>query len=80
MTKKMTITLEDELVDELSATAASLGKKKAQIVREALQSYLPAMKKEQMVQQWKKDNAEAIAEYNERIESEGTFGEKMRLF
>ena len=80
MTKKMTITLEDELIDELSATARSLGKKKAQIVREALQSYLPAMKKEQMIQQWKNENAEAIAEYNERIESEGAFGDKMRLF
>ena len=80
MTKKMTITLEDELIDELSVAAASLGKKKAQIVREALRSYLPAMKKEQMAEQWKKENAEAIAAYNDRIASEGTFADKMRLF
>ncbi|MDA3946446.1 MAG: ribbon-helix-helix protein, CopG family, partial [Helicobacteraceae bacterium] len=41
----MTITLEDELIEELSQTALQLGKKKAQIVREALQSYLPSAKK-----------------------------------
>ena len=39
MTKKMTITLEENLIDELSAIALDTGKKKAQVVREALQDY-----------------------------------------
>jgi len=39
MTKKMTITLEDTLIDELASLAEETGKKKAQVVREALQDY-----------------------------------------
>ena len=39
MTKKMTITLEENLIDELSQIAVDTGKKKAQVVREALQDY-----------------------------------------
>ncbi|MCF6172722.1 MAG: ribbon-helix-helix domain-containing protein [Campylobacteraceae bacterium] len=39
MTKKITITLEENLIDELSAIAYESGKKKAQVVREALQDY-----------------------------------------
>ena len=80
MTRKMTITLEEELIEELSNTAMALGKKKTQIVREALQSYLPAMKKSQLVEDWKKVNAESIRSYNEMIDSQGTFGDKVRMF
>lgn len=80
MTKKMTITLEESLIEELSTAAIALGKKKTQIVREALQSYLPAMQKEQLAEAWKKENAEAIAAYNKSIESQGSFGDKVRLF
>jgi antitoxin CcdA len=80
MTRKMTITLEDELIEELSNTAAALGKKKTQIVREALQSYLPAMKKSQMAEAWKKANAESIRSYNDMIDSQGAFGDKVRMF
>jgi metal-responsive CopG/Arc/MetJ family transcriptional regulator len=39
MTKKMTITLEENLIEELSQIAVDTGKKKAQVVREALQDY-----------------------------------------
>ncbi len=39
MTKKITITLEESLIDELSTIALDTGKKKTQIVREALQDY-----------------------------------------
>ena len=39
MTKKMIITLEENLIDELSSLALETGKKKAQVVREALQDY-----------------------------------------
>ncbi len=80
MTKKMTITLEERLIDELSATAYALGKKKTQVVREALQNYLGEIKKEQDEQQWKTANKEAIAAYNERVESQGVFSDKLRLF
>ena len=39
MTKKMTITLENNMIEELADIAASTGKKKTQVVREALQDY-----------------------------------------
>ena len=39
MTKKMTITLEESLIDELNYLSKETGKKKAQVVREALQDY-----------------------------------------
>jgi predicted DNA-binding protein len=39
MTKKMTITLEESLIDELSELSKEMGKKKTQIIREALQDY-----------------------------------------
>ena len=39
MTKKMTITLEENIIDELAQIAIDTGKKKTQIVREALQDY-----------------------------------------
>jgi len=39
MTKKMTITLEETLIEELAEVAINAGKKKTQIVREALQDY-----------------------------------------
>ena len=40
MTKKITVTLEENLVDELGELAKETGKKKAQVVREALQDYI----------------------------------------
>ncbi len=39
MTKKITITLEESLIEELSEVALNSGKKKAQVLREALQDY-----------------------------------------
>ncbi|HQR74759.1 MAG TPA: ribbon-helix-helix domain-containing protein [Sulfurovum sp.] len=39
MTKKMTITLEESLIDEIDSMALESGKKKTQIIREALQDY-----------------------------------------
>jgi len=80
MTKKMTITLEDELIEELSQTALQLGKKKTQIVREALQSYLPSAKKKSLEEAWKEENREAIQERNEHVEKYGIFGEEYRVF
>ena len=39
MTKKITISLEDSLVEELAEVAKNTGKKKTQLIREALQDY-----------------------------------------
>jgi len=80
MTKKMTITLEDELIDELTQTAKELGKKKAQIVREALQSYLPSAKKKSLEEAWREENREAIQADNEHFEKHGIFGSEYRAF
>ncbi|MCJ7764331.1 MAG: type II toxin-antitoxin system CcdA family antitoxin [Thiovulaceae bacterium] len=80
MTKKMTNTMEDELIEELSQTALQLGKKKAQLVREALQSYLPSAKKKILEEAWLKDNAEAIQAQNAHVEKYGIFGEEYRSF
>ncbi|SHO81743.1 CopG-like DNA-binding [hydrothermal vent metagenome] len=40
MTKKITITLEENLIEELALMALDSGKKKTQVIREALQDYL----------------------------------------
>jgi len=65
MTRKMTITLEDTLLDELDSMAISLGKKKSQIVREALNSYLNLNSKE--------ENKEAIENHNKKLKTQLIF-------
>lgn len=80
MTKKMTITLEDELIDELSETALKLGKKKAQIVREALKEYLPSVNKKNLEEAWLEENREAITADKEHFEKHGIFGSEYRGF
>ena len=80
MTRKMTITLEEELIDELDSTALAMGKKKAQIVREALQSYLPSQQKARLESEWRETNASSIQAYNERIEKHGVFSDGLRSF
>ena len=80
MTKKMTITLEEELIEELSQTALQLGKKKTQIVREALQEYLPSASKKSLEEAWLLENREAIQADNEHFEKHGLFGAEYRAF
>ena len=80
MTKKMTITLEDELIEELAQTAKALGKKKTQIVREALKEYLPSATKKSLEAAWREENREAIEEQNAHVEKYGIFGEEYRAF
>ena len=53
MTQKITITLEESLVDELGSIALETGKKKTQVVREALQDYFDAMAVTKSVQEYK---------------------------
>jgi len=80
MTKKMTITLEDSLIDELSLAAKNLGKKKTQIIREALQSYLQLTSKEEKIAQWEEQNKESIETYNKMVEDEGIILKNSRMF
>ena len=54
MTKKMTITLEENLIDELSSLALETGKKKTQVVREALQDYFDVNAVTKTVQDYKR--------------------------
>jgi metal-responsive CopG/Arc/MetJ family transcriptional regulator len=72
MTKKITITLEEELVEAVGDFAKRTGRKKTQIIREALKAYLPASKEKQEIL-WKNQNSDAIALFNERIKEEGVF-------
>ena len=53
MTKKITITLEENLINELGNLAEETGKKKAQVVREALQDYLDTNAVTKTVQDYK---------------------------
>lgn len=53
MTQKITITLEESLIEELGNIAVETGKKKTQVVREALQDYFDTMAVTQTVQDYK---------------------------
>ena len=53
MTKKMTITLEESLLEELSELATITGKKKTQVIREALQDYFDTESVIKRVQEYK---------------------------
>lgn len=53
MTKKITITLEESPIEELSVMAMENGKKKTQIIREALQDYFDVNAVSKTVQEHK---------------------------
>lgn len=80
MSKKITFTLEENLIEKLSRASLDLGKKKTQIVREALNSYLNDTTKEQEMKKWEQENKEAIESYNRRIEKHGVFSDALRSF
>ena len=61
MTKKMTITLEDNLIDELATLSEETGKKKAQVVREALQDYFDVYAVTKTVQDYKMGLLETVS-------------------
>jgi predicted DNA-binding protein len=61
MTKKMTITLEDSLIEELSTVANETGKKKAQVVREALQDYFDTLAISKTVQEYKMGSLKTVS-------------------
>jgi predicted DNA-binding protein len=61
MTKKMTITLEENLIDDLSSLALQTGKKKAQVVREALQDYFDINAVTKTVQDYKMGTLKTVS-------------------
>ena len=80
MTKKMTITLEDELIEEINSLAKKEGKKKTQIIREALFSHLNLLNQSDKQKKWNIENQEAIEDYNNMIENEGLILKESRMF
>ncbi|PHS31107.1 MAG: CopG family transcriptional regulator [Sulfurovum sp.] len=61
MTKKMTITLEENLIEELAILSEETGKKKAQVVREALQDYFDVNAVTKTVQDYKMGLLETVS-------------------
>jgi len=61
MTKKMTITLEENLIEELATLSEETGKKKAQVVREALQDYFDVNAVTKTVQDYKMGLLETVS-------------------
>lgn len=80
MTRKMTITLEEELLTSLDNVALKTGKKKTQIVREALNTYLNTILKEEKIKAWEEENKKAINSYNKMIEENGLILKSSRMF
>ena len=61
MTKKMTITLEESFIDELSQIALDMGKKKTQVIREALQDYFDVQSVTKTVSEYKMGTLQTIS-------------------
>jgi metal-responsive CopG/Arc/MetJ family transcriptional regulator len=64
----MTITLEENLIEELSSMAVKQGKKKAQVVREALQDYFDVNAVTKTVQDYKMGTLKTVS-HNDLRES-----------
>ena len=80
MTRKMTITLEDEILTNLDEFALKNGKKKTQIIREALTNYLNISSIDDKKKQWEDENKEAINSYNKMVEEDGLILKHSRMF
>jgi predicted transcriptional regulator len=61
MTKKVTIALEENLIDELCLIATETGKKKTQVTQEALQDYFDAQVVTKTVREYKMGNLETFS-------------------
>jgi metal-responsive CopG/Arc/MetJ family transcriptional regulator len=66
MTKKITITLEENLIEELSALAMESGKKKTQVIREALQDYFDVHAVTKSVQEYKMGTLKTVSHQDVR--------------
>ena len=80
MTRKMTITLEDEILNTLDEVALKSGKKKTQIIREALTNYLNISSIDDKKKQWEEENKEAINSYNKMVDEDGLILKHSRMF
>ncbi len=80
MTRKMTITLEDEILNTLDEFALKNGKKKTQIIREALTNYLNISSLDDKKKQWEEENKEAINSYNKMVDEDGLILKHSRMF
>ena len=80
MTRKMTITLEDEILTNLDEFALKNGKKKTQIIREALTNYLNISSIDDKKKQWEDENKEAINSYNKMVDEDGLILKHSRIF
>ena len=80
MTRKMTITLEDEILTNLDEFALKNGKKKTQIIREALTNYLNISSIDDKKKQWEDENKEAINSYNKMVDEDGLILKHSRMF
>ena len=80
MTRKMTITLENEILVNLDEVALKSGKKKTQIIREALTSYLNISSIDDKKKQWEEENKEAINSYNKMVDEDGLILKHNRMF
>ena len=80
MTRKMTITLEDEILTNLDEFALKNGKKKTQIIREALTNYLNISSIDDKKKQWEEENKEAINSYNKMVDEDGLILKHSRMF
>ena len=80
MTRKMTITLEDEILNTLDEFALKNGKKKTQIIREALTNYLNISSLDDKKKQWEEENKEAINSYNKIVDEDGLILKHSRMF
>ena len=80
MTRKMTITLEEEILTNLDEVALKSGKKKTQIIREALTNYLNISSIDDKKKQWEEENKEAINSYNKMVDEDGLILKHSRMF
>ena len=80
MTRKMTITLEDEILTNLDEFDLKNGKKKTQIIREALTNYLNISSIDDKKKQWEDENKEAINSYNKMVDEDGLILKHSRMF
>ena len=80
MTRKMTITLENEILVNLDEVALKSGKKKTQIIREALTNYLNISSLDDKKKQWEEENKEAINSYNKMVDEDGLILKHNRMF
>jgi predicted transcriptional regulator len=68
MTKKVTFTLEESLIDELAQIANDSGKKKTQVIREALQDYFDVIAVTKTVQDYKMGKLDTISHKDVRAQ------------